>query len=127
MAAPVHSIQVALNWPETAIEKDNLLDWVQFYYSKNSFYGQSKYEKIARDFEPLFGEPRFARRATKSMGGALRRPKNDFWKIGTSGFDVFIQFRSNSFYQKFLKNPMPAAAGGGQGESHGSRAKNFLP
>jgi hypothetical protein len=31
--------------------------------------------KIARDFEPLFGEPRFARRAAKSMGGAERRPR----------------------------------------------------
>jgi hypothetical protein len=43
------------------------------------------------------------------MGGALRRPRNGFEKIGTSGFGVFIQLRSNSFYQKFLKNPMPAA------------------
>jgi hypothetical protein len=60
-------------------------------------------KKIVRDFEPLFGEPRFGRRATKSMGGAQRRPRNSFRKIGTSGFGVFIQLRSNSFYQKFLK------------------------
>jgi len=54
-------------------------------YSKNSFLGKAN-TKIARDFEPLFGEPRPARRATKSMGGALRRPKNGFQKIRTSGF-----------------------------------------
>jgi len=51
----------------------------------------------------VLGEPRFARRATKSMGGAERRPRNGFQKIGTSGSGVFIQFRSNLFYQKFLK------------------------
>jgi len=60
-------------------------------------------EKIARDFEPALGEPRFARRAAKSMGGALRRPRNGFQKIGKSGFGVFIQFRSNPFYQKFVE------------------------
>jgi len=72
---------------------------------------RAKQIKIAKDFEPLFGEPRRARRATKSMGGALRRPKNGFRKIGTSGFGVFIQFRSNLFYQKFLilKSAAPAA------------------
>jgi len=43
------------------------------------------------------------------MGGALRRPRNGFQKIGKSGFGVALQFRSNLFYQKFLKNPMPAA------------------
>ena len=32
MAAPVHSIQVALNWSETAIEKDNLFDSIECNY-----------------------------------------------------------------------------------------------
>jgi len=73
---------------------------VQLHYSKNSFLGKAN--KNCKGYEPLFSEPRFARRAAKSMGGALRRPKNGFQKIGTSGFGVFIQFRSNSFYQKFL-------------------------
>ena len=66
--------------------------------------------KIARDFEPLFGEPRFARRAAKSMDGAVRRPRNGFQKIGTSGFGVFIQFRSNLFYQKFVNFTSASAA-----------------
>jgi hypothetical protein len=73
--------------------------------------------KIARDFEPALGEPRFARRATKSMGGNGCRPRNGFQKIGTSDFGVVIQFRSNLLYQKFLKKrsaalraaPHPAA------------------
>jgi len=47
-------------------------------------------QKIASDNEPLFGEPRRARRTAKSMGGALRRPRNGFQKIGTSGSGVFI-------------------------------------
>jgi len=66
--------------PRRPLEKASLFDWSHLYYSKNSFLGKAN-TKIARDNKPLFGEPRRARRATKSMGGALRRPKNGFQKI----------------------------------------------
>ena len=74
MAAPVHSIQVALNWHETAIEKDNLLDWVQSHYTKNSFYKQSKYKKsqeitnLCLASRALRGEPQ------KEWGGPRAAP-----------------------------------------------------
>ncbi len=45
MAAPVHTIQVALNWSETAIEKDDYSDCVHLHYTKNSFYRQRQIQK----------------------------------------------------------------------------------
>ena len=83
MAAPAHSIQVALNWPETAIKKDNLSDWVQIHYSKNYFCWANQIRDRIKSHksEPRFGRPRGApARAerwgfigAKSMGGTLCR------------------------------------------------------
>jgi len=119
-----------LDCPKTAIKKFvGSLSTSSLYHiskeSKDSFLGKAN-TKIVRDLEPLLGEPRRARRATKSMGGTVRRPRNGFRKIGKSGFGVFIQLRSNLFYQKFLKKstrsaPPPAADDGGTASQ-----KNFL-
>jgi hypothetical protein len=75
MAALGAPTMIAQSGPKTAIKISNHNLWAQVNYSKNSFSGQSKY-KTVRDFEPPLGEPRRARRATKSMGGAVRRPPN---------------------------------------------------
>jgi len=53
MAAPVLTTQVALNWSETAIGKDDYSDCQHFHYTKNSFYKQSKY-KIAKKISNFF-------------------------------------------------------------------------
>jgi len=101
-----------LDCPKTAIKKfvGSLSTSLLYHISKKAkiLFWAKQIEKIAKDFEPALGEPHFSRRATKSMGGALRRPRNGFQKIGKSGFGVFIQFRSNLFYQKFL-NAAPQA------------------
>ena len=112
MAAPVVLNSSHLELTETAIKKDDLLSWVHFYYSKNSFHRQSKYKKIARDNELLFGEPRSARRAAKWMGGARRRPWKSRKNSRKSNCGVYLRLRSNSFYQKFLKKPVPVPLGG---------------
>jgi len=126
MAAPVVPNPSCLELTETAIEKDNFGDWVHFHYSKNSFSGKAN-TKIARDFEPALGEPRCARRATKSMGGTACRPRKSRSNFRKSNLGAFVQPSSNLFYQKFLKNgrfrsaPPPAAA-----KRRPASQKNFL-
>jgi len=129
MAAPVRPTKRNLLIDsETAIKKGFSVPVGRIHIIAKILFRAKQILKIARDFEPALGEPRRARRATKSMGGALRRPKNGFRKIGTSGSGVFIQLRSNLFYQKILNfTSAPTAAGGGQKKPIGSRAKNFLP
>jgi hypothetical protein len=46
-------------------------------------FGKSLLTTIFSWIRPAFGEPRHARRATKSIGGALRYPRNGFQKSGS--------------------------------------------
>jgi hypothetical protein len=73
MAALGAPTMIAQSGPKTAIKISNHNLWAQVHYSKNSFSGKAN-TKIARDFEPALGEPRFARRASVSLcRGASRR------------------------------------------------------
>ena len=63
--------------------------------AKILFTGKAKNIKNRKGYEPLFGEPCRARRATKSMGGAVRRQRNGIKNAGKYGSGVFIQLRSN--------------------------------
>ena len=103
--------------PKTAIKISNRIVERKFIIAKNLFLGKAN-TKIARDFEPLLGRARSARKPPKSMGGAVRHPRNGWSKIRKSNLGVYLRFRSNLLYQKFLKKstrsaPPPAADDGG--------------
>jgi len=58
----------------------------------------------------------------------LCRPRNGFQKVKKFYRGVYLQPRSNLFYQKFLtKTSARRPKGGGQEKPVGSRVKNFLP
>jgi len=88
MAALGAPTMIAQSGPKTAIKISNHNLWAQIHYSKNSFSGKAN-TKIARDFEPALGEPRFARRASVSLcRGASRRGfgRQNSWKFNTGAF-----------------------------------------
>jgi len=66
MAALGAPTMIAQSGPKTAIKISNQNLWAQLYYSKDSFLSKAN-TKIAWDFEPAFGEPRRARRASVSI------------------------------------------------------------
>ena len=72
MAAPVVPNPSCLELTETAIEKDNFGDWVHFYYSKKSFFGQSKY-KNRKGFRTS-AWPRAKRAETPKINGRRCAP-----------------------------------------------------
>jgi len=58
------------------------------------------------------------------LGGALRRPRNGFQEIKKFYCGVYLQPRSNSFYQKLLtKTSARRPLGGGQKKPIGERTK----
>jgi len=88
--------------PKTAIKISNRIVERKFIIAKNLFLGKAN-TKIARDFEPLLGRARSARKPPKSMGGAVRHPRNGWSKIRKSNLGVYLRFRSNLLYQKFIE------------------------
>ena len=101
--------------------------------------GKAKRDRILKSLnEPHFAKPRGApERAEQNgfpsqnaLGGALRRPRNDFQKVKKFYRGAYLQPRSNLFYQKFVRKTItrPRLAGAGRNETKkiGSRAKNFL-
>jgi len=89
MAALVCSIQVASNWLGRPLKKTTL-GIEHIYIIAKILFRAKQILKIARDFEPALGEPRRARRAAKSMGGAVRRPRNGWSKIRKSNLGVYL-------------------------------------
>ena len=125
MAALVYPTRL-LKLTKTAIKISNHLVGYTYIIPKILFTSKAN---TAKNFEPLFvgprGPPRRAERkgkwSGKPMGGALRRPRKSRENPRRSNNGVFIRLCSNSFYQKFLKKPVPAAAGGGQEKTHWTR------
>jgi len=87
--------------PKTAIKISNRIVERKFIIAKILFLSKAN-TKIARDFESPLGRARSARKPPKSMGGAVRRPRNGWSKIRKSNLGVYLRFRSNLLYQKFL-------------------------
>ncbi len=94
--------------PKTAIKISNRFVERIFIIAKFFLLGKAN-TKIVRDFEPPLGRARSARKSPKSMGGAVRRPRNVWSKNGKSNSGVYLRFRSNLFYQKFLKKSKRSA------------------
>ena len=92
--------------PKTAIKISNRIVERKFIIAKILFLGKAN-TKIARDFEPPFGRARSARKPPKSMGGAVRRPRNGWSKVRKSNLGVYLRFRSNLLYQKLLNKTRP--------------------
>ena len=124
MAAPVHTIQVALNWSETAIEKDDYSDCVHFHYSKNSFYKQSKYKNrqgywtsVWRAAPCAASHKMNGRRSAPPTKWLVKKRKVKLWSIFTTSLELIL-----SKIPEKVHSLRPAAKR--RGFAGGSRAKN---
>ena len=107
MAVPVQPTHEDHELSEAAIKNDLHISWLQYKYTKNSFY---KKAKIASDFEPPPPKQISARKRAKNpefgggkpVGVPSARPRSGFFYSAFYNPGVFIRFRSNLLYQKFV-------------------------